>query len=100
VGFYPVCPGVPEYVLGSPLFDSVTLTFPDGKQFEIKTVNNSPEHKYIRSARLNGASYQKTFLRHADIVKGGQLILEITGETSTWFGRGPETAPYSMSEEE
>ncbi len=99
MGFYPVCPGVPEYVFGSPLFDSVTLTFPDGKKFEIKAEHNSRENKYIRSARLNGTSYEKTFIRHEDMVKGGTLILEMTEEPKTGFGNGAGAAPFSVSRE-
>lgn len=99
MGFYPVCPGVPEYVLGSPIFDSVTLTFPDGKHFRIKAENNSRENKYIRSARLNGAPYEKTFIRHEDMVKGGTLIFKMTEEATSGFGKGAGAAPFSMAQE-
>jgi len=72
-GFYPLFPASGEYVLGSPLFDRVTIHLPGKKDFVIQTVNNGPENIYIRSMELNGKKYDKTFIRHEDIVRGGLL---------------------------
>jgi len=60
MGLYPVCPGNPWYVLGSPVFDQVNLNFENGRQFKINAVNVSSEKKYIQSAKLNNISYEKS----------------------------------------
>ncbi|MFC2097655.1 GH92 family glycosyl hydrolase, partial [Bacteroidota bacterium] len=67
MGFYPVCPGSPEYVTGSPLFKKITLNLPGNKIFEIIANNNSDENIYLQSAKLNNKNYTKNFLLHEDI---------------------------------
>ncbi len=47
LGFYPLCPGSNEYVLGSPLFKSVKITLDNGKEIVIKAENNSKENRYV-----------------------------------------------------
>lgn len=74
MGFYPVSPGSPTYAIGRPLMNYVTI-FGEKGNFEISTLNNSPENKYIQSITWNGAAYQKLFITHDMIVNGG--ILEI-----------------------
>jgi putative alpha-1,2-mannosidase len=68
------------YVLGSPLVDEATMRVGNGKIFTIRTLNNSPQNKYIKAMKLNGEDYKKFYLAHEDIVKGGILELEMTGE--------------------
>ena len=77
MGFYQVCPGYPEYWIGSPIFDKATLHVPGGKEFTIVAKNNSAANKYIQSATLNGRPFTGYLLRHADIVKGGVLVFEM-----------------------
>lgn len=75
LGFYPVCPSAPYYVIGSPLFDEATIRLTSGKYFTIKTLNNSPKNMYIQYMTLNGIEYKEPFLRHSDIVNGGTLVI-------------------------
>ncbi len=77
MGFYPVCPGNPEYSLGRPLFDEVTLNLQNGNQFTIRAVNNSRTNKYIQNATLNAADLDRPFFSHQDILDGGVLELEM-----------------------
>lgn len=77
MGFYPVCPGTTRYELGSPTFPRLTLHLPDGKNFVIEARNASERNIYIRSMKLNGQPYAKSYLEHADIVKGGVLEVEM-----------------------
>lgn len=60
LGFYPVTPGTPEYVIGSPLFDKVTLTLEDGKTFVIESDNNLNANPYIQQALLNGKALNRS----------------------------------------
>ena len=77
MGFYPVCPGKPQYDLGSPIFDEVRIHLPGGKTFTIRAENNSRKAKYIQSAEMNGKPYDSAFLSHDDIAAGATLTLRM-----------------------
>lgn len=77
MGFYPACPGDPIYQLCSPVLDKVEINVGKGKTFTIIANNNSKENMYIQSATLNGKKYNKSWLHHNDLVKGGELIFEM-----------------------
>lgn len=97
MGFYPVTPGHPSYVFGSPLFSKITLQLPDDKEFIIEALNNSPENKYIQSVQLNGEAYDKTWISHFEIVNGGTLTFEMGSDPNKKWGSDPSAAPYSLS---
>ena len=80
MGFYPVCPGTTRYELGSPTFSRLTLHLPEGKSFVIEARNASKDNIYVRSMKLNGQPYAKSYLEHADIVKGGLLEVEMSDQ--------------------
>ncbi|MEI6059950.1 MAG: glycoside hydrolase family 92 protein, partial [Bacteroidota bacterium] len=73
LGFYPVCPGSNEYVIGAPSVDKATLNFENGRQFTITAYNLSEKNIYIQQIRLNGQPYNQFILRHEDIMQGGTL---------------------------
>ena len=100
LGFYPVCPGSGEYVLGAPLFQEATIHLQNGKTFEIQAPDNSKKNLYIQSAKLNGRKYTKTYLSHEDIIKGGKVKFVMDDEPNKKWGTSPDDAPYSMSNEE
>jgi predicted alpha-1,2-mannosidase len=77
MGFYPVCPGKPEYEIGSPVFENVRLHLQDGKTFTIEAPGNNAKTKYIQSACLNGKPWGKTTLHHTNITAGGTLTLSM-----------------------
>jgi predicted alpha-1,2-mannosidase len=90
-GLHPVCPGDNRYEICSPIFDKITINsgktlYTPGKDFTITTVNNSPDNKYIQSARLNGHVYNKCWLPYKDIVNGGILELTMGSEPNTNWG--------------
>jgi len=76
LGFYQVSPGNPVYTLGRPLFDEATIHLENGKNFTIRSVNNSDKNKYVSEVKLNGVVLQQLFISHPDIISGG--ILEFT----------------------
>ncbi|MGE3242609.1 MAG: GH92 family glycosyl hydrolase [Pirellulales bacterium] len=98
LGFYSVCPGTGEYVLGSPLFEKTTLHLENGKRFTIRANNNSPENVYIESATLNGKQFTRNYLRHEELVTGGELVLKMSAEPNTTRGKAEEDHPYSVSD--
>ena len=75
MGFYPLCPGKDEYMIGSPLFDSVELTLSGGAVFKVTAEGAGDGARYIQSASLNGKPYNSAVLKHADIAAGGELAL-------------------------
>ena len=76
-GLYPICPGETRYEISSPLFEQITIQVGEGKTFSIQAHHNSPENRYIQSAKLNGEVYTKCYLDYQDIRKGGLLELEM-----------------------
>ncbi|MDR1585809.1 MAG: glycoside hydrolase family 92 protein, partial [Prevotellaceae bacterium] len=76
LGFYPVTPGLPMYVIGSPVFEQAEIQLTGGKTFKIKCRNYSSENKYIQSAKLNGEEWNKSWFSHEDLMQGG--VLEFT----------------------
>jgi len=97
MGFYPVCPATDQYVLGAPLFKKMTISLENGKQFIINAPANSADNKYIQNAMLNGAVYDKNWLSHFDILKGGTFNLIMGAAPSTSRGVAAAAFPYSFS---
>lgn len=97
MGFYPVTPGTTQYVIGSPLFDRVTLTMEDGKEFVITSKDNSDKNVYIQSTAMNGQAYNKTWLDHHDIQTGGRLMFNMSAKPNENWGTKAESVPFSTS---
>ncbi len=95
LGFYPVCPGTPEYLIGSPLFDRATLTLSPGKTLTITARNNGQQHPYIHGATLNGKEFNKVYLTHEELSAGGELIFDMDNAPNTQWGSAPEARPAS-----
>jgi len=80
LGFYPVCPGSTEYVLGSPAVEEAVLNLENGNIFTIKVKNQKPRNVYVKSVTLNGEPYSNLFITHEDIINGGELVVEMAGK--------------------
>ncbi len=99
LGFYPVCPGSTQYVLGAPLFKKAILHFENGKSLVINAPANSDENIYIESMKVNGEEYTKNYLDHNEMMKGGVLDIEMGNTPNKQRGTQPDDAPYSFSNE-
>ena len=97
MGFYPVCPGGQEYVLGSPLFKKVSLQLPNGKQFIIRADNNSEQNVYLQSVILNHKRLNKNFITHTNLLNGGILDFKMSNKPNYSRGLGVESEPFSIS---
>lgn len=86
LGFYPVTPGTPDYIIGTPAFSSATIRLENGKLFQIKANGLKPSSYYIQSASLNGKPYNKAFLSYPDMYKGGELVFNMSDKASD-FGK-------------
>ncbi|MEG2805378.1 GH92 family glycosyl hydrolase [Stenotrophomonas sp.] len=97
LGFYPVAPGSGEYILGRPFLPRTAMRLPNGKTFTIVAKGLDDRHTYVGGVTLNGQPLQRTFLRHAEIMQGGELVFTMQAEPNTaWPGQGAP-APYSMT---
>ena len=92
MGFYPVNPANGIYVIGCPLLEETCIQLPNGKQFTVKAPKRNEKDIYIQSARLNGKNYNKTYLSHEDILKGGTLEFKMGDRPSRW-GTAPNARP-------
>lgn len=99
LGFYPVCPGSNEYVLGSPLFNNVTIHLENGKKIEINSANNDASKRYISDLKLNGKSYTKNYFTHEDLVKGAKINISMSEKPNMKRGINKSDSPYSFSNE-
>ncbi len=97
LGFYPVCPGTDEYVIGAPLFKKATLHFENGNNLVIDAQNNSKENLYIESLRVNGQESTRNYLKHADLLQGGPIEFNKGSKTNLNRGNNDDDAPYSFS---
>jgi len=97
LGFYPVTPGVNQYVIGSPLFDKATLTLENGNKFTVRADNNSYKNYYIQSTSLNNEDYSKSYMNFEDIQYGGELLFNMTDQPNLKWGSEPDGFPYSLS---
>ncbi|MGX5817763.1 GH92 family glycosyl hydrolase [Chitinophaga lutea] len=97
MGFYPVCPGTDQYVLGAPLFPKLTVTLQDGKRFVIEAPGNSATNVYAQSVSLNGRAHAKNWISHQEIQQGG--VMKVTMGAAPNKSRGTSEAdfPYSFS---
>jgi predicted alpha-1,2-mannosidase len=99
LGFYPVCPGSDEYIIGSPLFKSVKIELENGKEITINAKNNLKENRYISGMKLNGKKYTKNYLTHDDLMKGTNVSFQMSPLPNKNRGTGQADFPYSFSNE-
>ncbi len=97
MGLYSVCPGTDQYVLGSPAFPKMTVTFENAKRLEIIAEGNSPENIYIQSATLNGIPFSKNYLTYKEITDGGVLRYVMGPQPNKDRGTSPADWPYSLT---
>ncbi|MCK3682872.1 GH92 family glycosyl hydrolase [Maribellus sp. YY47] len=99
LGFYSVCPGSNEYILGSPLFKSVKIELENGKEISIEAGNNSKGNRYISEMKLNGKNYTKNYLTHEDLMKGAVINFKMSSTPNKNRGVEKKDFPYSFSNE-
>ncbi len=94
-GFYPVTPGSPIYAIGTPLFPELRFNLENGKSFVIRAPKVSQKNNYIQSARLNGRRHTKSYLKHQNIMAGGELVFEMGDQPNPKWGSGESDVPLS-----
>jgi predicted alpha-1,2-mannosidase len=97
MGFYPVAPGSNEYVIGRPFAERIALNLPNGRQFTIRADGLGDANRYVGSVTLNGKPLQRGFIRHADIVAGGELRFLMSATPNRTWATARSDRPYSMT---
>lgn len=99
LGFYPVCPGSDQYVIGSPLFRKMSVHLENGNTIGINAPDNGHDQRYISSVKLNGKDYTKNYFTHDDLMKGAKIDFSMSDKPNKSRGIGKSDAPYSFSNE-
>jgi predicted alpha-1,2-mannosidase len=97
MGFYPVAPASNEYVIGRPFADEIALNLPNGKRFRIVAEHLSDANRYVGAVSLNGAPLTRSFVRHEEILAGGELHFVMSSKPNREWAAGPESRPFSMT---
>ena len=98
MGFYPVCPGTDQYVLGAPYVPYTKVSLPGGKTLEIKAPGVSDKNRYVKAVMLNGKPYTKLYITHADLLEGGTLEFVMASKPNKKRGLSAADKPYSMTD--
>lgn len=93
MGFYPLTPGHPAYIIGTPWFPEMEIHLVNGNVFTITANNVSGKNIYIQSASLNGKPYTKSFITHEDIIRGGHLHMEMGRRPNKAWGSRDQDVP-------
>lgn len=99
MGFYPVCPGSNQYVLGAPYFKKMTLHLENGKDVVVTAPENSDENRYVQKLTVNGAEHKVNYVNHADLLQGVRMDYIMGAKANENRGNTAEAAPYSFSKE-
>ncbi len=97
LGFYPVAPASNEYVIGRPFVDRAVVHLPNGKTLTITAEHLSNSNRYIRSLSLNGKPLNRTFLRHGELLAGGELKFVMSPKADALWSLHAHQAPYSIT---
>lgn len=99
LGFYPVCPGSDEYILGSPLFEKATIQLKNGKTVTITAKGNGPKQRYVDALTVNGKSHTANYITHDQLKNGATLRFTMSDQPNKSRGTADSDAPYSFSRE-
>jgi predicted alpha-1,2-mannosidase len=97
MGFYPVCPGTNQYVIGSPCVSEARLRLENGRTFTMKAENYNDKNIYIQSAELNGKPYNKSYIMHEEIMQGGSLIFHMGSKPNHNWATSEDSVPFSIT---
>lgn len=99
MGFYPVCPGTPYYIIGAPSFDEITLNLENGIKFKITAKNISSENYFIQSAALDGKPFERAWISHNEIINGGELVFEMGPQPNKNWASDKRKLPPDLMQE-
>ena len=96
MGFYPVCPGTDQYVIGAPYLPYVRLRMENGHVLEVKAPGVSDTNRYVKAVKLNGKPLGRLYLTHEELSQGGTLEFTMGRTPNKRRGTSADTKPYSL----
>ena len=97
LGFYPVCPGTDQYVLGAPYLPYMNVTLENGKHIVVKAPKVSYKNRYVQSVKVNGKPYSKLYLTHKMLTDGCTIEFTMGSKPNKKRGLAAVDKPYSMT---
>jgi predicted alpha-1,2-mannosidase len=97
LGFYPVTPGSDEYAIGRPFVARAALHLGHGRTFTVSASPLDDAHPYVGAVTLNGQPLQRSYLRHGEIVAGGELHFTMQAQPNREWGSAASARPAAMS---
>ena len=97
MGFYPVCPGSGQYVIGAPYLPYMKVRMGSGRYLEIKAPKVSDKNRYIQQVRWNGMAYNQAYVTYDMLMQGGTLEFDMGSRPNKKLFQQSETKPYSLS---
>ncbi len=94
MGFYPVCPGSGQYVLGTPYFKHIKVNLENGKTIDIQSDGNGC---YVDGMKLNGNVYNHNYLNMKDLTQGASIQFDLSEQPNRQRGVQTEDAPASFT---
>ncbi|MGQ1891609.1 GH92 family glycosyl hydrolase [Thermophagus sp. OGC60D27] len=99
MGFYPVCPGTNQFVIGAPYLPYIKVHLGNGKYLSIKADKVSNQRPYIHSILLNGKPYKKAYISYDDIKDGATLVFNMSPSPNKKRVLKNSHKPYSLTSE-
>lgn len=96
MGMYPLNPISGVYVFGSPMMEKATITLPNAKQLTINVKNQAKKNSYIKSIKRDGVAYSKSFITYDEILKGGNIEIEMSSTPNKNWGKAPQDRPIAV----
>ena len=97
LGFYPVCPGSGQYVMGTPYFDKVSVHFPNGNTLRLTADGNASDAPYVQKVTINGTESNRNYFTHEELTTGPSVVYEMGRQPNYSRGTDADSAPYSFS---
>ena len=97
LGFYPVAPVTGEYIIGSPLFNDVTIKLSNGNEINIKAEGNSKENVFVDDIQLNGQAFDDNWFNHSELLNGCKIDFKMSKQPNLKRGTNQDITPFSMS---
>lgn len=97
MGFYPVCPGTDQYVLGAPYLPYMQINLENGKKFAVRAPKVSDTNRYVQSVTLNGQPLKRAYITQDEIMAGGELNFVMGPKPNKKRVYTAEEQPYSLN---
>jgi len=97
IGFYPVSPVSGEYLLCSPIFDTISIKLNKGKKFMINVQKKSPKSQFIHNVSLNGIVLDRNYIKYDDLKNGGELIFYLQDQPDLKWAASANSQPAGLS---